>query len=101
MRQFSTGGIRKLELKLHNDLLNLFHPWKNLKVFELAEVMRQQGDTIFIDLLNNLIVGAVSKIDIALISSRSCSNQKLLKETTYLFAENILKDNFNNQSVTK
>ena len=33
--------------------------------------MRKQGDSIVIDLLNNVRVGAVSKIDLALVSSRS------------------------------
>ena len=53
--------------------MNLFHPWEHFSYFQLTEVMRQQGDSIFIDLLNNIRVGAVSEIDIALISSRPCA----------------------------
>ena len=34
--------------------------------------MWQQGDSIFIGLLNNVRVGAVSEIDISSINSRSC-----------------------------
>ena len=61
--------------------------------------MRQQGDSIFIDLLNNLMVGAVSEIDIALISSRSCAINNLSPpaEAIYLFAKNSLIDNFDNK----
>ena len=53
------------------DLINLFHRWEHFSYFKLTEVMRQQGDSIVIDLLNNVRVGAVSKIDLALVSSRS------------------------------
>ena len=61
--------------------------------------MRQQGDSIFIDLLNNLMVGAVSEIDIALISSRLCAINNLSPpvEAICLFAENGLIDNFDNK----
>ena len=56
--------------------------------------MRQQDDSIFIDLLNNVRVGTVSEVDIALISSRSCAINNLSPpvEAIYLFAENSLKN---------
>lgn len=41
---------------------------KKSKFFELTEVMRQQGDTTFIDLLNNVSAKIVSEVDIVLIS---------------------------------
>ena len=65
--------------------------------------MRLQGDSIFIDLLNNVRVGAISEIDIALISSRSCAINNLSPpvEALYLFAENSLKDSFNNKRLMK
>ena len=65
--------------------------------------MRQQGDLVFIDLLNNVRVGAISEIDIALISSRSCAKSNLSPpvDAIYLFAENSLKDNFNNERLIK
>ena len=45
------------------------------------------------------MVGAVSEIDIALISSRSCAINNLSPpvEAIYLFAENGLIDNFDNK----
>ena len=65
--------------------------------------MRQQGDSIFIDLLNNVRVRAVSEINIALISSRSCAINNLSPsvEAIYLFEENSLKDKFNNERLMK
>ena len=94
---------KKAFAPFHNDLMKLFHPWEHFSYFELTEVMRQQGDSIFIDLLNNVRVGAVSEIDIALISSRSCTINNLSPpvEAIYLFAENSLKDNFNNERLVK
>ena len=54
--------------------------------------MQQQDDSMFIDLLNNVRVGAVPKIDIALIRSRSCAIINLSPpiESTYLFAVKIV-----------
>ena len=65
--------------------------------------MRQQGDSIFIDILNNVTVGAVSEIDFVLISWRSCvaSNFSPSVEAIYLLAENSLKDNFTNKRLMK
>ena len=45
------------------------------------------------------MVGAISEIDIALISSRSCAINNLSPpaEAIYLFAKNSLIDNFDNK----
>ena len=53
--------------------------------------------------MNNVRIGAVSEIDIALISSRSCAINNLSPpvEAIYLFAENSLKDNFNSERLMK
>ena len=87
----------------HTDLLNLCHSWKYFSYFELAEVMRQQGGSIFIDLLNNVRVGAISEIGIVLISLRSCAinNRSAPAEALYLFAENSLKDKFSTERLMK
>ena len=65
--------------------------------------MRQQVDLVFIDLLNNITVRAISEIDIVLISSSSCAKSNLSSpvDAIYLFAENCLKDNFNNERLMK
>ena len=66
-------------------------------------MIQQQGDLVYIDLLNNVRVGAISETDIALISSRSCAKSNLLppRDAIYLFAEISLKDNFNNERLIK
>ena len=64
---------KKVIAPFHNDLLNLCQPWKHFSYFEFTEVMRQKDNLVFIDLLSNIKIGAISEIDIALISSRSCA----------------------------
>ena len=54
----------------HTDLLNLCDSWKYFSYVELVEVMRQQGDSIFVDLLNNVRVEAILKTDIVSIILR-------------------------------
>ena len=75
--------------------MNLFHPWEHFSYFELTEVMRQHGDSIFMDHLNSVRVRAVLKIDLALRTSRlyAINNHSSSGEVIYLFAENGLKDN--------
>ena len=53
--------------------------------------------------MNNVRIEAVSEIDIALISSRSCAINNLSPpvEAIYLFAKNSLKDNFNSERLMK
>ena len=65
--------------------------------------MQQRGNLVFIDLLNNVRAGTISEIDFALISSRSCAKSDLSPpvDAIYLFAENSLKDNFNNERLIK
>ena len=46
-------------------------------------------------------MNTVSEIGIALISSRSCAINNLSPAAIYLFAENSLKDNFNNERLMK
>ena len=92
---------KKVFAPFHNNLMNLFHPSEDY--FELTEVIRQKGDSIFIDLLSNVRVGAVSEIDIALIASRSCVINNLSPPVAviYLLSENSLKGNFNNERLMK
>ena len=65
--------------------------------------MRQQGDSIFIDLLNNVKVEAVSETDVSLISSRSCATNNLSPpvEALYFFAENSFKGSFSKERILK
>ena len=76
---------------------------RNFSYFELTEVMRQQGDSIFIDLLNNVRVGAVLVIDIALKSPSSCAINNLSPpvEDINLITEKIMTDNSNDERMMK
>lgn len=53
-----------------DSFLNMCHPWHHFNFFELTEVMRQQGDNEFIELLNNIRVGNTSASDLALLELR-------------------------------
>ena len=53
-----------------NDLYNIYPLWRNFQMCELTEVMRQRGDTILIDLLNNVRLGALSLQDKNILCSR-------------------------------
>ena len=69
---------------------NLVHLWKLFKLAELADVMRQRGDSNLIDLLNKVRVGFLDKNDENILKSRFI----LLCDNTYptdalhIFAEN-------------
>ena len=55
--------------QIHCRLYEIFsHTCGHFSYFKLTEAIRQQGDSIFIDLLNNVRVRAISGIDNALIS---------------------------------
>ena len=85
---------QKVFMPFKHVLLNLCHPWHHFQFFELTEVMRQLGDNVFIDILNNVRVGRGNDIDIALLESRKLDMQ-IPSDATHLFAENSLKDNLN------
>ena len=92
-----------LHAPFHNDLLNLCHPREHFCCFKLTEVMQQQADSIFIDYMNNVRAEAISKIDVVLISLRSCAiNNISITSRSYIFVcRNSLKNNFNNERLMK
>ncbi|XP_057292445.1 uncharacterized protein LOC130621150 [Hydractinia symbiolongicarpus] len=53
-----------------DELYNIYPLWRNFQMCELTEVMRQRGDTVLIDLLNNVRLGTLSSQDEHLIRSR-------------------------------
>ena len=92
------GEKQKVFMPFKNELLNLCHPWHHFDFFELTEVMRQQGDNTFIDLLNNVRIGKVNESDITvfvLLESRKSDVQIPPDDSIYLFAENSEKDKLN------
>ena len=56
--------------EFYDELYNIFPLWRNFQMCELTEVMRQRGDSILIDLLNNVRVGRLSLEDEVLLRSR-------------------------------
>ena len=89
------GEKQKVFMPFKNELLNLYHPWHHFDFFELTEIMRQQGDNTFIDLLNNVRIGKVYESDIVLLESRKSDVQIPPDDSIHLFAENSEKDKLN------
>ena len=65
------------------------------KICELAEVMRQQGDPFFIDILNAARAGDLSYRNIEILNSRKGDIENVSADATVIFAENSPKDYFN------
>ena len=57
--------------------------------------MRQQGDPLFIDILNAALVGDLSDRDIEILNSRKRDLEIVPADVTVIFAENSPKDSFN------
>ena len=53
-----------------NDCFNLCHPWEVFQMIELDQIMRQQGDNTFNDLLNRVRIGSLNDEDFESLSAR-------------------------------
>ena len=75
-----------------NMLAKVLKLWQNFKLGELSEIMRQRGDTVFIDLLNNVRLGKLTDQDVAILQSRFITedNPNYPHNALHLFAENVL-----------
>ena len=80
----------RVYLEGQNMLAKVMKLWKNFKLAELTEVMRQRGDTVFIDLLNNVRKGKLTESDIDILRSRIITENHLdyPQHALHLFAEN-------------
>jgi ATP-dependent DNA helicase PIF1 len=54
--------------------------WRKFEMFELLENMRQRGDHVFIDILNNLRVGKITPDQFVLLKSRLRKEEELTSE---------------------
>ena len=57
--------------------------------------MRQQGDPLFIDILNAALVGDLSDRDIEILNSRKGDLENVPADATVILSENSPKDSFN------
>ncbi|XP_066925556.1 uncharacterized protein [Clytia hemisphaerica] len=78
-------------------MLNIDHLWRKFRIVELMEVMRQRGDQVFIDILNNIRVGVVEENDLEILSQRIVTQNDPCypKDAIHLWAENKPVDNHN------
>ena len=90
---FNSSGFLESLLKL----------WETFKIAELTEVMRQQGDNVFIDLLNNVRVANLTSNDENLLKSRFISEDIVdyPKEALHLYAENKPAVEYNENMLSK
>ena len=63
--------------------------------------MRQKGDKLFIQALNNLASGQMTEDDITLINSRSVKETSVPKNAIRLYYENRLVDLYNDQKIVE
>ena len=84
---FSTDGF----------LISMFKLWHLFKLAELDEIMRQQGDKTFINLLNNIRVGNILLNDENLINSKFISKEcpSYPWHALHLYAENAFVNEHN------
>ena len=64
---------RSIYAEYKDAMLNIFPLWRLFKIAELTEIMRQKGDTTFIDLLNKVRVGNMDAHAEELLRSRFIS----------------------------
>ena len=76
--------------EFYDQLYNIFPLWRNFQMCELTEVMRQRGDSILIDLLNNVRIGRLSLEDVVLLRSRfvKVTDPHYPTHALHIFAEN-------------
>ena len=74
----------------YDEIFNIHHLWRTFKSCELTEVMRQREDSLFIDLLNNVLIGELSESDINVLGSRVIdkADKNYPVDALHIFAEN-------------
>ena len=77
--------------------------WKIFRLVELTEVMRQKGDTSFIDLLNQIRVGHIDESSEMMIQSRYIDSEdsNYPRQALHIFAENALVSTHNDSMLNQ
>ena len=89
-----------LLLNVHVTLVEIFgciSIWRQFKIVELNEVVRQQGDNQLMKMLNNIRIGTLDDDDTATLKSKfvDASIINLQSHTLHIFAENAPADRHN------
>ena len=73
-----------------NDCFNLRHPWSVFQMIELDQIMHQQGDSTFTELLNRLRTDSLKDEDCRILSEREVnkSDESYPGEAMHIWAEN-------------
>ena len=76
--------------EFYDELYNIYPLWRNFRMCELTEVMRQRGDTVLIDLLNNIRLGILNPQDLDLLRSQfiDADDDEYPINALHIFAEN-------------
>ena len=80
---------------------NIFSLWSTFKMCELTQVMRQRGDNVFIDLLNNIRVGKLTESQFEILENCYSSIEAVDQNSTLLYAENSVKYKYNYHRLEK
>lgn len=94
--------MAKPVFSMDGPMVSVFKLWHLFKLAELTESMRQRGDTIFIDLLNNIRECEIEPEDEELLKSRFVSVNDLNYpwHALHLFAENSAVNKHNIQMLS-
>lgn len=87
----------------NNDTFNLYHPWHLFSIIELTEIMRQQDDQPFAEMLNRFRTANQTEEDIKCIQSRSINpaDDNYPRDAIHVFAENTPVNEHNNNKLER
>ncbi|GLV46269.1 hypothetical protein CBL_12346 [Carabus blaptoides fortunei] len=69
--------------------------WDHFKFYELQEIMRQKNEKLFVEALNNLAIGQISKENEQLIKSETAAEEDVSESAIRLFADHKNVDLYN------
>ena len=80
-----------------SNILNLSHPWESFRMTELVELMRQQGDKSFGELLGRVRVGKPNDNDLNILKTRVIerTDDSYPHDALHIYAENAPVDEHN------
>ena len=83
-------NARPIFAEYRDPMLNIAPLWRLFRMGELTEVMRQKGDSVFIDLLNNIRVANIKRCDDILLKSKfiSKNDPNYPTDAIHLWAKN-------------